>query len=84
MKKKTLLLFALALVAIVSYAQTPATDNNEVMERKDTPTTQVDGMWWVFNGEKGTAYFAYKCNRGLAGRGDNSFNKTIPFAHVRF
>ena len=63
MKKKTLLLFALALVAIVSYAQTPATDNNEVMERKDTPTTQVDGMWWVFNGEKGTAYFAYKCNR---------------------
>ena len=63
MKKKTLLLFALALVATVSYAQTPATGNNEVMDRKDTPTTEVDGMWWVFNKEKGTAYFAYKCNR---------------------
>lgn len=63
MKKKTLLLFVLALVATVSYAQTPATGNNEVMDRKDTPTTEVDGMWWVFNKEKGTAYFAYKCNR---------------------
>ena len=63
MKKKTLLLFALALVATVSYSQTPATDNNEVMERKDTPTTEVNGMWWVFNKENKTAYFAYRCNR---------------------
>ena len=63
MRKKTLLSFVLALMATVTYAQTPAIDESEVMERKDTPTTEVDGMWWVFNKEKGTAYFAYKCNR---------------------
>ena len=63
MKKKTLLLFVLALVATVSYAQTPAIDESELADRKDVLTTEVDGMWWVFNEEKGVAYFAYRCTR---------------------
>ena len=63
MRKKTLLSFVLALMATVTYAQTPAIDESEVMERKDTPTTEVNGMWWVFNKENKTAYFAYRCNR---------------------
>lgn len=62
--KKNLLSFALALVATVTYAQlTPATDESYAMERKDTPTTEVDGFWWVFNESDKTAYFAYRCNR---------------------
>lgn len=63
MRRKTLLLFVLALVATVSYAQTPAIDESELADRKDVLTTEVDGMWWVFNEEKGVAYFAYRCNR---------------------
>jgi hypothetical protein len=62
--KKVLLLFALALVATVIYAQkTPAINESDAMERKDTPTTEVDGFWWVFNESDKTAYFAYRCNR---------------------
>lgn len=61
--KKTLLLFALVSMTAMGYAQTPATENSDVMERKDVPTTEVNGMWWVFNEENKTAYFAYKCNR---------------------
>ena len=63
MKKRSLFSFVLALVATVTYAQTPATENSDVMERKDTPTTEVNGMWWVFNENNKTAYFAYRCNR---------------------
>ena len=62
--KKVLLSFALALVATVNYAQkTPATDESDAMERKDVPTTEVNGLWWVFNESDKTAYFAYRCNR---------------------
>ena len=62
--KKVLLSFALALVATVTYAQkTPAINESDAMERKDTPTTEVDGFWWVFNESDKTAYFAYRCNR---------------------
>ena len=63
MRKRSLFSFAIALVATVTYAQTPAIDESEAMERRDTPTTEVNGMWWVFNEENRTAYFAYRCNR---------------------
>ena len=63
MRKKTLLSFVLAFMATVTYAQTPAIDESEVMARKDTPTTEINGMWWVLNKENKTAYFAYRCNR---------------------
>ena len=62
--KKVLLSFALALVATVNYAQkTPAINESDAMERKDTRTTEVGGFWWVFNESDKTAYFAYRCNR---------------------
>ena len=62
--KKVLLSFALALMATVTYAQkTPAINESDALERKDTPTTEVDGFWWVFNESDKTAYFAYRCNR---------------------
>ena len=63
MRKRSLFSFVIALVATVTYAQTPAIDESEAMERRDTPTTEVNGMWWVFNEENRTAYFAYRCNR---------------------
>ena len=63
MRKRSLFSFVIALMATVTYAQTPAINESEAMERRDTPTTEVNGMWWVFNDENKTAYFAYKCHR---------------------
>lgn len=63
MRKRSLFSFVIALVATVTYAQTPALTDGEAVERKNVPTTEVNGLWWLFNEADRTATLAYKCNR---------------------